>query len=70
MKQGFSSFIDEENRYLISDDALDLLDKLLQYDPDDRITASQALLHPYFNNINEIIQNQTNKHNNDINYNS
>ena len=70
MKQGFSPFIDEENRYLISDDALDLLDKLLQYDPDDRITASQALLHPYFNNINEIIQNQTNKHNNDINYNS
>jgi serine/threonine protein kinase len=33
-----------------SESALDLLDKLLCFDHEERITASQALAHPYFNN--------------------
>ncbi|KAL0484885.1 mitogen-activated protein kinase erkA [Acrasis kona] len=32
----------------VSDCALDLLEKLLRFDPDQRITVDQALAHPYF----------------------
>jgi len=32
------------------DDALDLLGKLLRYNPSERISASEALQHPYFSN--------------------
>lgn len=37
----------------ISKQCVDLLEKLLIYDPDDRITASQALKHPYFKDLRE-----------------
>jgi mitogen-activated protein kinase 15 len=30
-----------------SDEALDLIHKLLQFNPNKRLTASQALAHPY-----------------------
>ncbi|DBA00606.1 TPA: hypothetical protein N0F65_007735 [Lagenidium giganteum] len=33
-----------------SEDALDLLSKLLKYNPSERLTASEALKHPYFTN--------------------
>jgi cyclin-dependent kinase 7 len=31
-----------------SDDAIDLLSRMLKYDPNQRVTASEALQHPYF----------------------
>ena len=37
-----------------SPDALDLLTKLLAYNPDDRLSAKQALRHPYFREIREL----------------
>lgn len=37
-----------------SPDALDLMQKLLIYNPDDRISAKQALRHPYFKEIREL----------------
>jgi len=32
-------------------EALDLLSKLLEYDPDKRLSASEALCHPYFKDL-------------------
>lgn len=37
----------------VSKNWIDLLEKLLLYDPDDRITASQALKHAYFKDLRE-----------------
>ena len=40
----------------ISKECLDLIKLLLTYDPDERITASQALRHEYFRDLWEIDQ--------------
>lgn len=37
----------------VSKNCADLIEKLLIYNPDDRITASQALKHPYFKDLRE-----------------
>jgi len=39
---------DATTRDLVTPNTIDLLDKLLTYDPSQRITADQALKHPYF----------------------
>jgi len=33
--------------------AIDLLDKMLKYDPDERITAKDCLEHPYFEDVHD-----------------
>jgi serine/threonine protein kinase len=33
--------------------ALDLLNRLLQYQPERRISAEEALMHPYFNSLHQ-----------------
>ena len=47
-KKCWGQFIKTENEYLVNDDALDLLNQLLQYDHTARITAIEALEHRYF----------------------
>ena len=37
-----------------SDQALDMLDKLLQFSPDARLTAEQALAHPYMHELHDV----------------
>ncbi|KAI9143623.1 kinase-like domain-containing protein [Paraphysoderma sedebokerense] len=39
-------------------DGIDLLQKMLEYDPARRISAKQALLHPYFDDLNKTQYNQ------------
>jgi casein kinase II subunit alpha len=40
--------VHSENQHLVSPEALDFLDKLLRYDHYERLTAREAMEHPYF----------------------
>lgn len=50
----YSSFIDDSNKHLCPPEALDLLDKLLQYDHQKRLTAKEAMAHPYFEPVRKL----------------
>ena len=52
--QPWSSFIKEKRRALATDAALDLIDKCLRYDHTERITADDALKHPYFDAVRDL----------------
>eukprot|EP00796_Vickermania_ingenoplastis_P011536 gene11536-7956_t len=50
-KKPWTSFVNDNNRHLCSPEALDLLDKLLQFDHAQRIQALEAMQHPYFDPV-------------------
>ncbi|CAA2944864.1 casein kinase II subunit alpha-2 [Olea europaea subsp. europaea] len=50
-RKPWSRFINSDNQHLVSPEALDFLDKLLRYDHQDRLTAKEAMAHPYFNQV-------------------
>mmetsp|Transcript_11633 Transcript_11633/g.16615 ORF Transcript_11633/g.16615 Transcript_11633/m.16615 type:complete len:379 (+) Transcript_11633:176-1312(+) len=50
-KKAWTCFVKQENEHLVSQDALDFLDRLLRYDHQERLTAEEAMQHPYFNPI-------------------
>ncbi|KNC46452.1 casein kinase II [Thecamonas trahens ATCC 50062] len=52
-KKPWESFITEENKHLCSPEALSLVDGLLCYDHQERLTAREAMEHPYFAPIRE-----------------
>ncbi|XP_023521340.1 casein kinase II subunit alpha-2-like [Cucurbita pepo subsp. pepo] len=47
-RKPWSRFINGDNQHLVSPEAIDFLDKLLRYDHQDRLTAREAMAHPYF----------------------
>jgi casein kinase II subunit alpha len=47
-KKPWKKFATPENQNLAVPEAIDLLDKLLRYDPAERLTAREAMEHPYF----------------------
>ena len=47
-RKRWERFVHSENEQLVSAEAMDLLDKLLRYDHHDRLTAREAMDHPYF----------------------
>ncbi|KAG1366866.1 casein kinase II subunit alpha-2 [Cocos nucifera] len=47
-RKPWSKFINADNQHLVSPEAIDFLDKLLCYDHQDRLTAREAMGHPYF----------------------
>jgi len=50
-RKPWKKFINPENKHLALPDAIDFLDKLLRYDQQDRLTAREAMQHPYFDPI-------------------
>lgn len=50
-RKRWERFIHSENQHLVSPEAIDFLDKLLQYNHQDRLTAREAMDHPYFARI-------------------
>jgi len=49
----WETMISKKNRHLASPEALDLLTKLCLYDHHERITAAEALEHPYFDPVRD-----------------
>ncbi|XP_064640149.1 casein kinase II subunit alpha isoform X3 [Lineus longissimus] len=47
-RKRWERFVHSENQHLVSPEALDFLDKLLRYDHAERLTAREAMEHPYF----------------------
>uniref|UniRef100_A0A8C9SVN3 non-specific serine/threonine protein kinase n=1 Tax=Scleropages formosus TaxID=113540 RepID=A0A8C9SVN3_SCLFO len=50
-RKRWERFVHSENQHLVSTEALDFLDKLLRYDHQTRLTAREAMEHPYFYQI-------------------
>lgn len=51
----FKCFVNEKNKHMISEEALDLLEKMLKYDKNHRINCTDAMAHPYFDPIREFV---------------
>jgi len=52
-RKRWERFVHSENQHLVSPEALDFLDKLLRYDHAERLTAREAMEHPYFAPVKE-----------------
>lgn len=52
-KISLKSFINNQNQHLVDDQVIDLLDKMLVYDHTKRLTAHEALKHPYFDEVRD-----------------
>jgi casein kinase II subunit alpha len=50
-KKQFEKLVNSSNEELVDDRVYDLLIKMLKIDHIERITATEALLHPYFDPI-------------------
>lgn len=50
-RRPWTRFINANNNQLVSDEFLDLIDKVLRYDHQERLTASEAMAHPYFDPV-------------------
>jgi casein kinase II subunit alpha len=58
-KKEWKNFVNENNKYLINDDVIDLLDKMLKFDPSERIKAKDAINHAYFKDLNKLSKNNS-----------
>ena len=56
-KQDWTSFVTDDS-FLPCAEGIDLLSKLLRYDPDQRLTAKQAMQHPFFDPVRIQIERQ------------
>lgn len=79
-KKPWIKFASPENQHLVNNVVIDLLDNLLRYDLQERLTAVESMLHPYFDDIRsqdpdppqqvvyeQLPLNTTNNNNNNMN---
>ena len=52
-RKPWHKFINPQNDQLVSEEALDLLSKMLRYDHAERVTPRDAMEHPYFKPVKE-----------------
>mmetsp|Transcript_19709 Transcript_19709/g.64087 ORF Transcript_19709/g.64087 Transcript_19709/m.64087 type:complete len:371 (-) Transcript_19709:96-1208(-) len=52
-RKPWSAFINSDDQHLVSPEAIDLLDKLLRYDHQERLTSREAQGHPYFHPVRQ-----------------
>lgn len=57
-KKPWSHFINNNNKMLCCDEAIDLLSKMLVYDKNLRINCKDAMAHAYFDPIREFVAKQ------------
>jgi len=50
-KKSWRKFQTDKNKHLVTDESIDLLDKCLIYDHQNRISCKEALAHPYFDPV-------------------
>lgn len=50
-RKPWSKFITSENKHLVTPEAVDFIERLLQYDHQARPTAKEAMSHPYFDPV-------------------
>ncbi|KAI3860226.1 hypothetical protein MKW98_031896 [Papaver atlanticum] len=50
-RKPWTKFFNADNQHLVSPEAVDFLDKLLRYDHQERLTAKEAMAHPYFSQV-------------------
>ena len=55
-KQEWHYFVEDKNKDTATEDALDLIGKMLVYDKNKRIKVKEAMAHPYFDPIREFIK--------------
>ncbi|CAN6281252.1 unnamed protein product [Urochloa humidicola] len=59
-RKPWSKFVNARNRHLVSPEAIDLVDKLLRYDHQERPTAKETMAHSYFNPVRSSESSRTN----------
>ncbi|KAL0224075.1 hypothetical protein P9112_003465 [Eukaryota sp. TZLM1-RC] len=52
-RRPWNRFVLSENEHLVTPDGLDLLDNLLKYDHQSRLTAKEAMQHPFFAEVRD-----------------
>lgn len=57
-KKGLDLYINNVNKHLATDDAVDLLSKLLVVDHNERLSAKEAMAHPYFDPVRSYVVTQ------------
>lgn len=52
-KKPWSRFVTSDNSHLAVSHAIDLIDKLLKFDHQERLTTKEAMAHPYFDSVRQ-----------------